>query len=94
MAGKSNKRYRFRFDLALIFSLSSSLLIASYALPISALKIPEDTGKFRLAKTPDERQPEAVQQGIEQIPVSQPSVPPQPKQPIDSPIPESVRCDR
>ncbi|WP_193196501.1 PPC domain-containing protein [Nostoc sp. MG11] len=90
MAGKSNIRYCFRFDFALIFFLSSSLLIASYALPINALKIPEDSGKFRLAKTPDERQPEAVQQGIEQIPVSQPSVSPQPSQPIDSPIPENV----
>ncbi|MBW4683858.1 MAG: pre-peptidase C-terminal domain-containing protein [Komarekiella atlantica HA4396-MV6] len=90
MAGKSNIRYCFRFDLALIFFLSSSLLFASYALPINALKIPESSGKFRLAKTPDERQPEAVQQGIEQIPVSQPSVSPQPSQPIDSPIPENV----
>ncbi|NDJ20185.1 peptidase [Nostoc sp. B(2019)] len=90
MAGKSNIRYCFRFDLALIFFLSSSLLIASYTLPINALKIPEDSKKFRLAKTPDERQPEAVQQGIEQIPVSQPSVSPQPTQPIDSPIPENV----
>ncbi|MBD6614440.1 peptidase [Komarekiella sp. 'clone 1'] len=90
MAGKSNIRYCFRFDLALIFFLSSSLLLASYALPINALKIPESSEKFRLAKTPDERQPEAVQQGIEQIPVSQPSVSPQPSQPIDSPIPENV----
>ena len=92
MVRQSNKKYRFLFDLALIFSMSSSFLIASYALPITALEIFKDSGKFRIAKTPDERQPEAVQQGIEQIPVSQPSVSPspQPNQPIDSPIPAPV----
>ncbi|MBW4615048.1 MAG: pre-peptidase C-terminal domain-containing protein [Desmonostoc vinosum HA7617-LM4] len=88
MVRKINKTSFFRFNLALIFSLSSSLLIASYLLPIFALGIP--SREFQIAKTPDERQPEAVQQGIEQIPVSVPSQPPQPKQPIDSPIPVRV----
>ncbi len=86
MVGKSNKKYRLRFDWALIFSISGSLAIANYALPTIALEVPQDAG-YIIAKTPDERQPEAVQQGIEQIPTSQPPASPQPKQPIDSPIP-------
>jgi hypothetical protein len=86
MVRQSNKKYWLRFDLALIFSISGSLAIANYVLPINALEVPQDAG-YIIAKTPDERQPEAVQQGIEQIPTSQPPVSPQPKQPIDSPIP-------
>ncbi len=87
MVKQINKKYQFRFNWALIFSISGSLAIANYILPISALEVPQDAG-YRLAKTPDERQPEAVQQGIEQIPTSEPSsVPPQPTQPIDSPLP-------
>ncbi|MEA5505064.1 peptidase [Halotia wernerae UHCC 0503] len=86
MVRQSNKKYWFKFNWALIFSMSGSLAIANYVLPISALEVPQDAG-YIIAKTPDERQPEAVQQGIEQIPTSQPSVSPQPKQPIDSPLP-------
>ncbi|MBH8565373.1 pre-peptidase C-terminal domain-containing protein [Nostoc sp. CENA67] len=92
MAGQNNKKYQFRFDLALIFSITSSLAIAaSNILPISALEIPHRSEEFRIAKTPDEREPEAVQQGIEQIPTSEPPVTPaQRSQPIDSPIPARV----
>jgi hypothetical protein len=87
LQGKSNKNFWNKFDLALIISLSSSLLITNYALPINALQIPKQSGEFKIAKTPDEREPEAVKQAIEQIPVTQPSPPAQTNQPIDSPIP-------
>ncbi|MBW4563712.1 MAG: pre-peptidase C-terminal domain-containing protein [Mojavia pulchra JT2-VF2] len=87
---KNNKKYRRRLNLAAILSMGGSLLIASYSLPISALEIPVNFGKYRIAKTPDERQPEAVQQGIEQIPAAEPLVAPQRSQPIDSPIPPTV----
>ncbi|MBW4450392.1 MAG: pre-peptidase C-terminal domain-containing protein [Spirirestis rafaelensis WJT71-NPBG6] len=70
--------------------MSSSFLIGSYALPISALASLQRSGNFIIAKPPDERQPEAVQQGIEQIPTTQPSVSPKPNQPIDSPIPPAT----
>ncbi|WP_243713956.1 PPC domain-containing protein [Nostoc sp. 106C] len=70
--------------------MGSSFLIGSYSLPISALEIPEVLGKFTIAKTPDERQPEAVEQGIEQIPTSPAPVAPQRTQPIDSPLPPRV----
>jgi hypothetical protein len=88
MAEKVNKKLRGRLNLALIFSISSSLLITSYAPSIYALEVAKQSGEFKIAKTPDERQPEAVQQGIEQIPVAQPPVsPPKRNQPINSPIP-------
>jgi hypothetical protein len=87
LQGKINKNFWNKFDLALIISLSSSLLITNYALPINALQIPKQSGEFKIAKTPDEREPEAVKQAIEQIPVTQPSPPAQTNQPIDSPIP-------
>ncbi|MDZ7962780.1 MAG: peptidase [Aulosira sp. DedQUE10] len=91
MLGKNHKKYRLRSHLAVIFSMSSSLLLTSYSLPIGALTIPESRGKFTIAKTPDERQPEAVEQGLEQIPTSPaPAASPQPKQPIDSPLPPRV----
>ncbi|MFQ4142772.1 peptidase [Chlorogloeopsis sp. ULAP02] len=88
MAREIKTKLRSRFNLALIFSISSSLLITSYAPSIYALEVAKQSGEFKIAKTPDERQPEAVQQGIEQIPVSQPPVsPPKRNQPINSPIP-------
>ena len=90
MPGKHNNKYRFRSNLAVIFSMGSTLLLGSYSLPISALEIPQHLGKFIIAKTPDERQPEAVEQGIEQIPTSQPPVAPQRSEPIDSPLPPRV----
>ncbi|MDM9380796.1 pre-peptidase C-terminal domain-containing protein [Chlorogloeopsis sp. ULAP01] len=88
MAREINTKLRSRFNLALIFSISSSLLITSYIPSIYALEVAKQSGEFKIAKTPDERQPEAVQQGIEQIPVSQPPVSPLKRnQPINSPIP-------
>ncbi|BAY08286.1 PPC domain-containing protein [Calothrix sp. NIES-2098] len=87
----NHKKSRFRPNLAIIFSLGSGLLIGSYSLPIRALEIPKYLGQFTIAKTPDERQPEAVEKGIEQIPTSQPPVAPQQRtQPIDSPLPPRV----
>ncbi|MBW4434653.1 MAG: PPC domain-containing protein [Pelatocladus maniniholoensis HA4357-MV3] len=86
---KNNKNFWNKFDLAVIISLSSSLLITNYALPIAALEIPKQSEEFTIAKTPDERQPEAVQQAIEQIPVTQPSPAAQTNQPIESPIPST-----
>lgn len=85
--GKSNKNFWHKFDLALIISLSGSLLITNYPLPINALEIPKQSREFRIAKTPDEREPEAVKQAIEQIPVTQPSPPTQTNPPVESPIP-------
>lgn len=84
---RNNKNFWNKFDLALIISLSSSLLITNYALPMAALEIPKQSEEFIIAKTPDERQPEAVKQAIEQIPVTQPSPAAQTNQPIESPIP-------
>jgi hypothetical protein len=84
---KSNKNFWHKFDLALIISLSSSLLITNYPLPINALEIPKQSREFKIAKTPDEREPEAVKQAIEQIPVTQPSPPAQTNPPVESPIP-------
>ncbi|MER3588695.1 MAG: peptidase, partial [Mastigocladus sp. ERB_26_1] len=83
----SNKIFWHKFDLALIISLSSSLLITNYPLPINALEIPKQSREFKIAKTPDEREPEAVKQAIEQIPVTQPSPPAQTNPPVESPIP-------
>ncbi|MEJ1935674.1 pre-peptidase C-terminal domain-containing protein [Nostoc sp. NIES-2111] len=75
-------------NFALIVSISGGLLVANYT-PILALGIANHPKKLIIAKTPDERQPEAVQQAIEQIPTSAPPTTPQsqPKQSIDSPIP-------
>ncbi len=84
---RNNKNFWNKVDLALITILSSSLLITNYVLPIAALAIPKQSEEFTIAKTPDERQPEAVQQAIEQIPVTQPSPAAKTNQPIESPIP-------
>ncbi|MBD2500284.1 PPC domain-containing protein [Anabaena azotica] len=88
MVGQKKKSYWFKLNYALIVSISGGLLVANYA-PIKALDIALNPGKLIIAKTPDERQPEAVQQAIEQIPTSSPPATPQtqPKQSIDSPIP-------
>jgi len=91
MVGQSNQKYRWKLKPALLFSVSASLAIASHVLPISALEIPPLSRQFQIAKTPDERQPEAVQQGIEQIPAVEPPAPTtQRSQPIDSPLPPRV----
>ncbi|MBE9208750.1 peptidase [Nostoc sp. LEGE 06077] len=90
MVGKRNQKSRLRMNLTLLVSISSSLAIASHNLPISALEIPTLSRQFQLAKTPDERQPEAVQQGIEQIPAVEPPITPQRTQSIDSPLPQRV----
>jgi hypothetical protein len=73
---------------ALIFSMAGSLVMTSYTPSVYALEINKQLQEFKIAKTPDERQPEAVQQGIEQIPVSRPSPSASKRnQPINSPIP-------
>jgi hypothetical protein len=90
MAVKSKKNYRDKLDFILICFMSSSFLVGSYALPISALASLQLGRNFIIAKPPDERQPEAVQQGIEQIPATQPSVSPKPNPSIESPIPPAT----
>jgi hypothetical protein len=91
MVGQSNQKYTWRLNLAWLFSVSASLAIATHVLPISALESPRLSRQFQIAKTPDERQPEAVQQGIEQIPaVEAPAPTTQRSQPIDSPLPPRV----
>jgi hypothetical protein len=81
-----NNNYRRKFNNILICGLSSSLLITSNVLPISALGKPQNSQDFIIAKSPDERQPEAVKKGIEQIPASQASVSPRRKTSIESPV--------
>ncbi|ARV61579.1 peptidase [Nostocales cyanobacterium HT-58-2] len=90
MAGKKNKHRRDRLDFVLICCMSSSLLTTSYALPVSVWASPLNSEQFIIAKTPDERQPEAVEKGIEQIPVTQPAVSQQRKQSIESPLPPAT----
>ena len=86
MGFKSNKKHHHRFDFRVIFSLGSSFLLASYALPVNALIAQiSQTNTFLIAKTPDER-PEAVEQGIQEIPaVTPPETPETPQQ--SSPTP-------
>ncbi|BAY44480.1 peptidase-like protein [Scytonema sp. HK-05] len=90
MAGKNNKHYKDRLNFVLILCMSSSWLTTSYALPIKVLANPLHSQHFIIAKPPDERQPEAVEKGIEQIPVAQPPVSQQRKQPIESPLPPAT----
>ncbi|MEH2251420.1 peptidase [Nostoc sp.] len=85
-----NNSYRRKLSSILIYCLSSSLLITSNVLPISALGKPQSSQDFIIAKSPDERQPEAVEKAIEQIPASQASVSPRRKTSIESPIQGSV----
>jgi hypothetical protein len=80
------KNYRHKLSRILICSLGSSLLIASNVLPINALGKPQHSQGFIIAKSPDERQPEAVKKGIEQLPASQASISPKKKTSIESPI--------
>jgi hypothetical protein len=87
MAGKSNKHYRSKLDLVLVCCMSSSLSIASLALPLKVSANPLLSKRFIIAKPPDERQPEAVEKAIEQIPITQPPASQEPKQAIESPIP-------
>ncbi|MFN6515949.1 MAG: peptidase [Nostoc sp. CreGUA01] len=86
-----NNNYRRKLNQVLICCLSSSLLIASNGLPISALGRPENSQNFLIAKSPDERQPEAVKKGIEQIPPSTAATSPRKKQPVESPIQQQTR---
>ncbi|MGH7998574.1 MAG: peptidase [Brasilonema sp.] len=90
MAIKNNKHYRHRLDFVLICCMSGSLLTTNYALPIRVLASSLHSRHLIIAKTPDERQPEAVEKGIEQIPVTQPPVSQQRKQPIESPLPPAT----
>ncbi|WP_143874497.1 pre-peptidase C-terminal domain-containing protein [Nostoc linckia] len=83
---RENNSYRHKLNQFLICCLSSSLFIASNGLPISALGKPQNSQNFLIAKSPDERQPEAVKKGIEQIPVSNATVSPRKKQSVESPI--------
>ncbi|MBD2249248.1 pre-peptidase C-terminal domain-containing protein [Nostoc sp. FACHB-888] len=85
--------YRRKLNRILISCLSSSLLITSNVLPISALGKPQNSQHFIIAKSPDERQPEAVRKAIEQIPVSQASVSPRRKPSVKSPIQTSSNTE-
>ncbi|MEA5604516.1 peptidase [Nostoc sp. UHCC 0252] len=81
------KNYRRKLSHILICSLSSTLLITSNLLPISALGKPQNSQGFIIAKSPDERQPEAVKKAIEQIPApTQASIAPRKKISVESPI--------
>jgi hypothetical protein len=88
-----NNNYRRKLNRILISCLSSSLLITSNVLPISALGKPQNSQHFIIAKSPDERQPEAVRKAIEQIPVSQASVSPKRKPSVKSPIQTSSNTE-
>jgi hypothetical protein len=88
-----NNNYRRKLNRILISCLSSSLLITSNVLPISALGKPQNSQHFIIAKSPDERQPEAVRKAIEQIPVSQASVSPRRKPSVKSPIQTSSNTE-
>ncbi|MEH2243794.1 peptidase [Nostoc sp.] len=92
MLGKNNN-YRRKLSRILISCLSSSFLLTSNVLPISALAKPQSSQDFIIAKSPDERQPEAVEKAIEQIPASQASVSPRRKTSIESPIQSNVSSD-
>lgn len=87
---ENNKSHR-KLSRIFICCLSSSFLITSYVLPISALGRPQNSQDFLIAKSPDERQPEAVKKGIEQIPASQAPVSPKRKTPIESPVQQTPR---
>ena len=87
-----NKNYRRKLSNVLIGCVSSSLLITSNVLPISALVKSHSSQEFTIAKSPDERQPEAVKKGIEQIPASQASISPKRKISIESPIQQTPRA--
>ncbi|MBN3896217.1 MAG: pre-peptidase C-terminal domain-containing protein [Nostoc sp. NOS(2021)] len=81
-----NKTSRRKLSHIFICCLSSSFLITTNVLPISALGKPQNSQYFIIAKSPDERQPEAVKKAIEQIPALPASVSPRRKTSIESPI--------
>ncbi|MDZ7949822.1 peptidase [Nostoc sp. DedQUE09] len=87
-----NTNYRRKLSNILIGCVSSSLLITSNVLPISALVKSHSSQDFIIAKSPDERQPEAVKKGIEQIPASQAPISPRRKISIESPIQQTPRA--
>ncbi len=87
-----NNKYRRKLSRIFICCLSSSFLVTSHLLPISALGRPQNSQDFLIAKSPDERQPEAVTKGIEQIPASQASISPRPKKiSVESPVQQTPR---
>ncbi|MGJ5630441.1 peptidase [Nostoc sp. CALU 1950] len=86
-----NNKYRRKLNRIFICCLSSSFLVTSHLLPINALGRPQNSQDFLIAKSPDERQPEAVTKGIEQIPASQASISPRPKTSVESPVQQSPR---
>ncbi|QMS86792.1 pre-peptidase C-terminal domain-containing protein [Nostoc edaphicum CCNP1411] len=86
-----NNKYRRELSRIFICCLSSSFLVTSHLLPINALGRPQNYQDFLIAKSPDERQPEAVKKGIEQIPASQASISPRPKTSVESPVQQSPR---
>ncbi|MUG92519.1 peptidase [Scytonema sp. UIC 10036] len=90
MVEKSNKQCANQLKLVLIGCMSGSLLITNYAFPIKVLANALHSKPFLIAKPADERQPVAVEKGIEQIPVAQQPVPRQPKETIESPLPPDV----
>ncbi|MFW9263273.1 pre-peptidase C-terminal domain-containing protein [Nostoc sp. CALU 546] len=86
-----NHKYGRKLSRIFICCLSSSFLVTSNLLPINALGRPQNYQDFLIAKSPDERQPEAVTKGIEQIPASQASISPRPKTSVESPVKQSPR---
>ncbi|KAF3887990.1 MULTISPECIES: pre-peptidase C-terminal domain-containing protein [Nostocales] len=90
MVETSNKQLANPLKLVLCGCMSSSLLITNYAFPIEVLANDLHSKPFLIAKPADERQPVAVEKGIEQIPVAEQSVPRQAKEPIESPLPPDV----
>ena len=75
MARDTNKKYRGRLKFLLVYGISSSLLIANYALPIKALESLQQSEHFIIAKLAPERLPEEVKTGIEQSPTPEVSRP-------------------
>ncbi len=69
-----------------ICCMSTGVMITSSILPMSALANSLH-GQFIIAKPPDEREPEVVQQAIEQIPTSQAPVARTSTPRVESPIP-------
>ncbi|MBV6624807.1 MAG: peptidase, partial [Rivularia sp. (in: Bacteria)] len=87
MVKKSNRKHQNNFKLNFLISISSSLLITGYCSPANAVLNSTSTVQYRIAKTPDERIPEAVQDGIENIPaIPTPTQTPSPA-PTQTPTP-------
>jgi Bacterial pre-peptidase C-terminal domain len=100
MVGKNNQNYQEKIKFILACWMSSSLLIANSGLSMAASRnflsqnnfnsTNLNSKSFTIAKPPDERQPEAVEQGIEKIPASETPIQREPRQPIESPLPPTV----